>query len=381
MKVNRVHVRCLWLLAASILVVASGNGCAAYPPGAFTSSKPGPVASATAIPEPTNRQTTVYYGTDRGATGSPDPYKAFNAIRADLTLGSCVVAIPWDHEAGVLETHPWWRVWQRRDDPSKEVTLLSVTPMSREQFAEQLRNRVAGSQRRSVLIFIHGYNVTFSDAVRRTAQLAFDLDFDGAPIAYSWPSNGELLSYESDAANADWTGRHLHEFLSLIAAQSGAADASLIVHSMGNRALAAALNDLAQNPTIGEMKLQEIVLAAPDLDRATFEDQIAPAFARIESRVTLYASSHDEALGASERIAGYPRVDDTAGGILIAPGIESVDASLAAHSILGHSYFGDSTSVLRDIHEVIAHAKPEERSWLTATLTPHKDTYWQFAPK
>ena len=34
--------------------------------------------------------------------------------------------------------------------------------------------------------------------MRRTAQIAYDLKFEGAPIVYSWPSQEGLLSYTVD---------------------------------------------------------------------------------------------------------------------------------------------------------------------------------------
>jgi esterase/lipase superfamily enzyme len=247
--------------------------------------------------------------------------------------------------------------------------------MTKDQFVANLRDRIAESHRKSALVFIHGYNESFADSVRRTAQLAYDLDFDGAPIAYSWPSNGSFLAYAADAANADWTGRHLHEFLSLVARESGAEEASLIVHSMGNRALAAALNDLAQSPTVGGMTFREIVLAAPDLDRDTFREQIAPAFGRTAARVTLYASDRDEALKASKRLSVYPRAGDTDGGIVLAAGIESIDASAVDTSLLGHSYFAEERPVLKDLEMVVqGHLRPDQRPTVGPMLG---GKYWQ----
>jgi esterase/lipase superfamily enzyme len=36
------------------------------------------------------------------------------------------------------------------------------------------------SEAHDLLVFIHGYNTTFADALRRTAQIFYDLDFGGA---------------------------------------------------------------------------------------------------------------------------------------------------------------------------------------------------------
>ena len=53
---------------------------------------------------------------------------------------------------------------------------------------DRLREEVRDSRRKEAFVFIHGYNVAFDDAIYRTAQIAYDLSFDGPPILYSWPS-------------------------------------------------------------------------------------------------------------------------------------------------------------------------------------------------
>lgn len=58
------------------------------------------------------------------------------------------------------------------------------------------------SERRA-FIFVHGFNNSFEDAARRTAQIAFDVKFDGVPLFYSWPSKGKALDYVYDTNNAD----------------------------------------------------------------------------------------------------------------------------------------------------------------------------------
>ncbi len=52
-----------------------------------------------------------------------------------------------------------------------------------------------------------GFNVEFRLAIKDTAQLAKLLGFDGTAICFSWPSQGSLLDYTVDEANAEWTIR------------------------------------------------------------------------------------------------------------------------------------------------------------------------------
>ncbi len=76
--------------------------------------------------------------------------------------------------------------------------------------SESLTATVAGMRDRAscrdVLVFVPGYNVSFVNAVRRTAQLAYDLDFGGVPVLYSWPSAGSAAAYVADGAAADFSG-------------------------------------------------------------------------------------------------------------------------------------------------------------------------------
>src|SRR5262249_32675638 len=76
----------------------------------------------------------------------------------------------------------------------------------------------AASFRRQAFVFVHGYNVSFDNALRRTAQLAHDLRFDGAAFLYSWPSHGEFGAYEEDQKNSLGSVHDLRQFLEFIVA-------------------------------------------------------------------------------------------------------------------------------------------------------------------
>ena len=53
-------------------------------------------------------------------------------------------------------------------------------------------------------VFVHGYNNSFKAAAFRTAQIAYDLEFEGAAICYSWPSQGgEVLGLPSYAKDEE----------------------------------------------------------------------------------------------------------------------------------------------------------------------------------
>ena len=72
------------------------------------------------------------------------------------------------------------------------------------------------------MVFVHGYNTAFDYALFRTAQMAYDLEFDGASFLYSWPSGGGSASYGYDRDSATQAQLYLKEFLALVVEESGA---------------------------------------------------------------------------------------------------------------------------------------------------------------
>ena len=114
--------------------------------------------------------------------------------------------------------------------------------------SESLTATVAGMRDRAscrdVLVFVPGYNVSFVNAVRRTAQLAYDLDFGGVPVLYSWPSAGSAAAYVADGAAADGTQRSIRAFLASLMESTDGGRVHVIAHSMGNRILTEALSRL-----------------------------------------------------------------------------------------------------------------------------------------
>jgi esterase/lipase superfamily enzyme/Tfp pilus assembly protein PilF len=327
--------------------------------------------------EPTYAVVKVYYATDRKNTGATDPAEVYGGDRGPLTFGFTTVSIPRDHRAGVVETPSIWRL-EWCNDPERFVVLLSVDELKQAQFFEDVSARVRDSAGKSAFIFVHGYNVTFTDAARRTAQMAYDLGFDGAPVFYSWPSQASYASYKVDETNAEWSRLDFKSFLKDFAAQSDAENIYLIAHSMGTRVLTGALKELVlEDPSIRD-KFDEIILAAPDIDADTFKRDIAPRILAGEAGTTLYASSGDYALMASKTFAGYRRAGDTAGGVTIAPGVDTIDASAIRTDFVGHSYYADSDSVLGDLRDLLLHGKrPDKRSRLSP-MKSKDGRYWTF---
>ena len=129
---------------------------------------------------PTTIWVRVLYVTNRAVSGTGRRVEDYSnsVTRRDVSLGTSIVAIPCDHRIGTLESASVFRL-QFHNDPRKHITVLSVAPQRSDQFFKELESRVASSRGREVLVFVHGFNVSFEDSLRRTAQLAYDLKFDG----------------------------------------------------------------------------------------------------------------------------------------------------------------------------------------------------------
>ncbi|QDT44569.1 hypothetical protein Pan241w_46810 [Gimesia alba] len=317
----------------------------------------------------------VFYGTDRNLTGSTQPKQFFGAERASLSLGFCDVSIPKTHQEGKLESPKIWKL-EFRENPDKHVVLKSVEPASGSEFLTTLRETIQNSIEveqtpegevstgGEAFIFIHGYNNSFEDAARRTAQIAYDLKFKGAPLMYSWPSQakGSLWAYKEDARTAQWCEENVTLFVEAIAYESGARKIHLIAHSMGNRVLSRALKNISQKlAASGETQplFNEVILTAPDIDAQIFKDSIAPHIVQTANRFTIYSSSDDLALKAS-RVANsfwHERLGEGGSYLTVFPKykqINVVDASDIDTNLfaLGHSYHADNVTVLSDVKQV-----------------------------
>jgi esterase/lipase superfamily enzyme len=213
--------------------------------------------------------------------------------------------------------------------------------------------------------------------------MSYDLGFGGVPVAYSWPSRSELspVQYHADEATIEWTVPHLESFLTDLAARSGATSIHLVAHSMGNRALTAALRRMAvRRPPQAAPLFSQVALTAPDIDADTFAD-LAREFARAAERVTLYASSSDRALQFSRRMhGGLPRAGDAGSSVVVIPGLDTVDVTSVDTSFVGHSYYGENRSVLSDLFALLRDRKPPDQRFGLSPRRKNGLRYWIFQP-
>ena len=165
-----------------------------------------------------------------------------------------------------------------------------------------------------VLLYVHGYREKLQTTARDTVQIGAMSNFDGPIIHYSWPSQGNLLSYAVDETNMYWDQRNFRTFLTKLARTEWVKEIVIVSHSLGARLVTPAVEYVDRTSTNADSSnISNIILASPDVDREDFERDIAEevlAARRVNNdrRVTVYASLSDRALAVSRAVHGYPRL-------------------------------------------------------------------------
>ncbi len=333
----------------------------------------------------------VFYGTDRAEEPNPNRAAYSSERGRRLALGRALVTVPKTHEVPQIE-RPWTLrvpyfnvvLYQEAEDPQRHFTLQEVKKLSTDDFLRLVRERLAGSSRFKdhALIFVHGYNTAFDSALYRTAQIAYDLKFDGAAFAYSWPSGGAVASYTYDRESAGAARPYLRQFLELVVKQTGAKAISIIAHSMGNQPLLEVLKDMHSAAPDGVV-INQMILAAPDVDADNFTN-LAAAIEGFAKGVTLYAASNDRALIISRNFWQNPRAGDVpAGGPLIVSGIDTIDISGASTDVFAfnHSGYAEHNDLLQDIGKLIQSGvrPPDVRLPILKRVTTDRGDYWRYA--
>jgi len=319
----------------------------------------------------------VYWATHRVPTGRPAPDEAYGGDLGPMAYGTAEVSVPRDRAVGSLPLPATFLTFEFRPDPERHMILNSVTPIAdREGFMAAVAGQIASSTRKEMFVFIHGYNTSFEGAALRTAQLAVDMNLDGAPIMYSWPSRASLLSYAADTRTVagDALLDDVSAFLTEVAQRSGAERIHLVAHSMGTRVLLRALDRIATDRAAQPALFDEVIFAAADIGVDEFETTW-PRITSTAERFTLYASQRDRALQVSAQVNQMRRVGD-AREVVVQPGLQTIDTTAASSGLLGHDDFAGSA--LADFRAVVWLSLAPERRCVLQTSGTQAARYWTF---
>jgi esterase/lipase superfamily enzyme len=275
-----------------------------------------------------------------------------------ITYGSARIRIPQKHRIGRVEL-PFrlalfsLTFYQQALDPRKHFIIEGIDILSLHEWKKLISTSSLGH----ALVFVHGFNVTFRDALYRLAQVTYDIQYTGLPVLFSWPSRGQMLDYGYDRESALVAHDALISVLKTLRS-AGINRIHILAHSMGNFLVLEALGKSIRG--LRGLSIGEMMMAAPDLDKDHYL-AIAPKISG-SFGMTLYASAADRALLVAKKIAGnIPRAGDVPeGGPVLVDGIDSIDATAVGTEILGlgHSVFATQRSILNDIGLVIQGMRP-----------------------
>ncbi|MEL6829751.1 MAG: alpha/beta hydrolase [Pseudomonadota bacterium] len=264
------------------------------------------------------------------------------------------VSVPPNHQTGRME-------WPSSGTPNPEnefavLDLKSAAPQEAWAWFDQQETEGR------LLIFVHGFNVQFADAVFRLAQITEDLSIRAAPVLFSWPSGGELLGYYYDRESANFSRDAFESVITQAAESENVTQIAILAHSMGSWLTMETLRQMSiRNGELPD-KITDVVLAAPDLDIDVFEQQFQTLGDR-RPHFTFLVSSDDRALNLSrslgrgvERLGAIdPSEEPYKSRIEATPGVTVVDLSaLEANDRLGHTKFAQSGEMVGLARQTLA---------------------------
>jgi esterase/lipase superfamily enzyme len=189
-------------------------------------------------------------------------------------------------------------------NPERDFTILRADRMDLAQAKASFDARVRRTPGRRVLIFVHGFNTRFEEAVYRFAQIVYDARVDVAPVLFTWPSGGNVTDYVYDRDSAMYSRDALEAVLQTLVKDRNVDSISILAHSMGNYLAVETLRQMSIRDHGLSPKIEDVMLASPDIDVDVFRRQIAEIDAGPRAaQFTLFVSRDDRALGLSSFLA------------------------------------------------------------------------------
>ncbi len=369
------------------------------------SADPPAASSAPVVERAKYSEVDVFFGTSREdgparqredvkmASFGPSPHPD-----GRLAVGKAVVTVPLENRQEGQINRPeyrWLSMSYEPEDINRHFTIFRVDVWDQAKFiAEaQAAKKQNGNLKDHAFVFVHGYNVSFDDALFRGAQLSFDMKFDGLAFIFAWPSRANLAGYVLDRQRASGAQRALREFVELIRQimGTGAKNIHFIGHSMGSQPLMDALSTYDKPANSTDPLFGQVLFAASDVVRDNFRSATT-RIAKVASGVTLYASSKDWALTAS----GIVNLFEQPVGLIkssqppyIGPSFDSIDVSALDTDFFArnHSTYGDRRPLIDDMLKLFsgtadAIRPPPRRSSNFEELSAPRNggIFWRYAP-
>jgi len=252
---------------------------------------------------------TIHFATNRVLTGPADQLASYSeAVVAPSDPGEVNYGTAFVNDANLTA------------DTIGAITSIQTT--GKGQFSQSAIDDLSDPGR-NLLIFIHGFDNSFENAITRAAfnQQWFAAsglkEAETTVVAFSWPSRGKLIAlpfpsaaYRRDQTTAGQSGVHIMTFFANLQPIIDSARAKgnrvfLLTHSMGNWALQGAVESWFAHGNGDALLFDEVFLAAADEIHSSFDflpDGRLSALDRLSGRISTYASDKDVVLDISQKI-------------------------------------------------------------------------------
>ena len=217
-------------------------------------------------------------------------------------------------EWGIMgSTIPYWF--------DRDLITEDDLPEASQKFADAINAQFAASGKKHIYIYVHGYKVTYENPILVSAELWHFLGYEGAFIAYAWPSTPSKFAYIKDSDTSGGFARNFRLVLEFVAENTDVEEIHVIAYSNGTRLVTRAMEQLAlkyQGQTPDEiwdrLHLRHVILVGSDLDRQVFGSYMADGLLNVARHTSVYMSRHDKALGVSQFLTRRQRLGQLWGG-------------------------------------------------------------------
>lgn len=317
-----------------------------------------------------SKEIPVYIITNRKVenTNKECSNKYFKNQPSQLHWVLCSVNVPKNHSIGSLDT-------KDSEILNKDLHFYSrnFTEFTEKEFYEFL------SKEKEILIFVHGFNVEFEEAIYRASQIKYDLKFQGSVVVFTWPAGPEdgflknLLineTYKTNQKNAKITVSIFKDFLEKMLNIKKDHKFYLIVHSMGHQIVIPALVELES--VLSKKKFDEIIFNAPDYPISEWREK-EKIIRNVSNRITIYCSPKDNALLASETVNGNKRLGQCfkSDGMDVI-NVNRVDTPILGIGGLGHGYYS-SRAILTDLYQLLLGIEAQKRLFIVKSNQSSED--------
>lgn len=362
----------------------------------------------------------VLYVTDRAPEESPVPAERYGIRRSNsIAYGSALVKLgngaTWDElAADSVRAHRSRSypitvpvVEEKGRFPSAVESLeirdgklqlaadaVAKANLEAERFRAEVARRLALTDSKEAVVFVHGIQNTLEYAVGTAGQMWHFAGRRGVPIAYTWPAGGAglLRGYTYDRESSEFTVFHFKNFLRLLATCPGLEKVKIVSHSRGTGVVASGLVELhieadARGRTLTQdFKIDTVVMAAPDIDLEVARQRVVSE--RLFNSVrtfAVYVSNKDSVIGIADTLfRSIRRIGNLVAGdvrpemlkeLAKHPRVQIISCNISGFSGV-HDYFYAHPAVLSDLILLVRDGRdpgPENGR----PLTRQPNGFWQ----